>query len=248
MNDLVKVVESIGEIVMAINEGFRKFEAVLPILTQQQLQVFAKKKLKSTLQPFMDATKVEYTGELLIVEIDKDSWLANAVEEGADPFSMKETMLNSSKAKTSKMGFKYMSIPMEKVKNAPPGGTDKSAEWQAKINEVLTKPKFGLSQLKLKLDGSATMMQQVVSGSPPVKGLYRMQNFESASDVMGGKRPKNTQFIMFRTISNNPLSRSEWQHPGIKPARILNDLEMWLMETVEPLLERMISDEIDKVI
>jgi hypothetical protein len=248
MKDIVDAVEKIGEVVEAVQEGVRKFEAVLPVLTKQQLDVFAKKKLHSTLPDFLDATKVEYTGDLLIVEIDKDSWLANAVEEGADPFSMKETHLNSPKAKISKKGFRYMSIPMEKFKNAPSGGTDKSAMWQAKINEVLTKPKYGISQLKVKLDGSATMVQPVISGDPPVKGLYRMQNFDSPEAVMGKKKPRSTQFVMFRTISDNPASISEWQHPGLRPAKILDELQQWLEATVEPLLERMISDEIGKVI
>ena len=248
MKEILEAVEKVGEVVEAIQEGVRKFEAVLPVLTQQQLNVFAKKKLHGTLDAFMEGTKVEYTGDLLIVEIDKDNWMANAVEEGQDPFSMKETHLNSPKAKLSKAGFRYLSIPMEKIKNAPPGGTDKSAMWQAKINEVLNKPKYGLSQLKVKLDGSATMVQPVVSGDPAVKGLYRMQNFESVNDVMGKKRPKSTQFIMFRTMSDNPASLSQWNHPGIKPAKILDELQQWLEETVEPMLERMISDEMGKVV
>lgn len=249
MKELIDAIEKIGQVVEAVQEGFSKFEASLPLLTKQQLNVIAKKKLGGSLQNFMDATKVEYRENLLIVEIDPENWLANAVEEGADPFDMRKTLLMSPKAKMSKAGYKYMSVPIAQMKGKQPTeGSDKSAMWQSKINEVLTKPKFGLSQLKAKLDGSVTNVQPVTSGSPSIPGLYRVQSFDSMDSLVGKKKPSRSQYVLFRTISNNPAKLQGWQHPGIAPSHILRELELWLGSTVESLLDRMIEEELNKVL
>lgn len=197
----------------------------------------------------MNATKIEMRENLFIVEIDPENWLANAVEEGTDPFDMRKTLLTSPKAKTSKSGYKYMSIPIAQLKGKKPTeGSDKAAQWQAKINEVLNKPKFGISKLKAKLDGSVVSTQPVVSGNPALPGLYRVQTFDSMDSVAAKKRPVKSQYILFRTISENPAKAQGWQHPGIAPGKMLTELELWLGATAESLLAKMIEEEIQKVL
>src|SRR5690349_12278179 len=97
MDEFVKMAELTSNYVAAMRRGLDKFANMLPILTEQHMSKIADDKLNSTRDTFMDAVKVSMNNYVLVVELDKDNWLANAVESGADPFNMKETHLNGEK-------------------------------------------------------------------------------------------------------------------------------------------------------
>lgn len=251
MEELVKVAEYTVNYISALRRGLDKFTGMLPILTEQKIRSLAEDKLNSTRQEYLDAVNVSMVNYLLVVELDEDNWLANAVESGADPFNMKQTHLKSPKARWSKpdkktgVRYKYMRIPMGKKVGANPG-TEKGKALQKKINQVMMKPQFGLSRLKTMMDGSVIQSQQVMSSDPDLQGLYRVRQFSSAEEFHGGKRRPQWGLVLFRTMSEKPFT-SKWEHPGIKPANIFKETDNWLKAHAEDMLDTFLQNEIDSL-
>lgn len=251
MDELVKMAQYVEDYVDGIQRGFDKFVNMLPIMTQQHMRGLADERLHTTKSTFMGALDINVKDYLLVVELDEDDWLANAVETGADAFNMKETHLKSDKAKLSKpdkngISYRYMRIPIGKQKNGHPGGTEKSQALQAKINQVMQKPNLGAKRLKSMPDGSLVVSQPVMSSDPDLSGLYQVKKYTNAFDY-NAKKPVKGNLVMFRTISNNPLSKSDWEHPGIKPANIFRDTEAWLKNNIDGMLDMFIANELDKL-
>ena len=243
--------EYILNYVGAVRQGFEKFIQVLPVLTNQKINDLAADRLNSSRGAFLGAVKVNMSDYVLVIDLDKDDWLANAVETGADPFSMKEGLLRSSKAKYGKadkygVSWKYVRVPIGKKKDGEGGGTDKSKALQQKINQVMLQPAFGPRRLKQQTDGSVFESQRILTSDPDLKGLYRVRKFDNSKDVHNtNKRPKYG-LVMFRTVSERPGS-AEWKHPGIAPANILKDTEKWLNTNAEQMLDTFIGTEVEKI-
>jgi hypothetical protein len=252
MDEFVKMAELTSNYVAAMRRGLDKFAGMLPILTEQHMSKLADDKLNSTRDTFMDAVKVSMNDWVLIVELDKDNWLANAVENGADPFNMKETHLKGPKVRWSKpnkegISYKYLRVPIGKDPEAKPGGTDKSKKFQQKINEVMMKPQFGMKRLKSMMDGTVVESQQVMNSDPDLTGLYRVRQFESPEAYHAKKSKPKWNLVLFRTISEKPFTRSEWQHPGIRPAGIFKETQTWLQVNADAMLSTFLENEIDKI-
>lgn len=245
MKELLAQIEYMRNIANAISTGVEKFVRSVPLYTKQQLKAETRKRLNTTADHFTAHTKVKLTDYVLIVQLDRDDWLTNALESGVGAFDMKK-MLKSNRAKTSKAGFRYMSIPIGKSKDATPG-TEKGREFQKKINEVLAAPKFGMRKLSTLMNGTVVESQQILTSDPMIKGLYRTRQFESAEAYHSGRKKPAWQHVMFRTMSENPMSLSKWEHPGIKPANILRAVNTWLDLNLEPLLESFVAAEVKAV-
>lgn len=245
MQDLLQLAEYIKNYSDALKRGVEKFSKSLPILTQQHISQEARQKLNDTREEYLAAVKSKFVGTVLLVELDRDSWIANAVETGIDGFDMKANHLRSPKARTGKNGYRYIRIPIGKKKGSPGGSTPKSQEFQQKINEVLDRPKFGMKRLKGLMDGSVVESQAVMTDEPMLKGFYRVRQFETAQAYHSGRAKPAWQFVLFRTMTNNPAARSKWQHPGIKPVHIFRSTERWLESTVEGLAASFIQAEVD---
>lgn len=248
MKELFETIEYLNNYLQALQAGVNKFVSALPLYTKQHIAQEAKRKLHTTREAYLDAVNVRMDNYILVVELDKDSWIANAVETGADAFNMKKGLVNSSKAKVSKKGHRYLRVPINKDKNAP-GGTDKSQEYHAKLNEILLKPKFGLKTLKQQIDGSVVETQKILTNDKAMGGLYRTRSHKSAEAFHSGKSKPTWQYIMFRTVSENPISKTgaKWDHPGIKPVHIFRSTEQWLNNTIDSLLDSFIKSELDKI-
>lgn len=245
-DELTSIANYINDYAQAINKGFKSFMATLPVVTTSYIQNEVFKKLHKTAEPYMDAVQVNMAGDVLVVVIDKDSWLANAVENGVSGFDMKTSRLQSSKAKTSKDGFKYLSVPMGKEAGGSGGPSDKGKEIQQRINQVMNKPKFGMSQFKSLDNGQVAEMQQVFSENPNISipGLYRTRSFNGAAEAKGSNKPFG--LVLFRTMSDKPGS-APWMHPGIQAANILKDTNDWLDTHIPDMLMGYINHELDKV-
>ena len=232
----------------AIQSGIDRSIAALPILARQQLNTKARQKLHSTLGTYMDAIQTSISDYVFVVEIDKDSWMANAIEVGVSGFDMKKGLLNSDKAKTNSEGKKYIRIPMGKATNrkADTMGTEKAQEYQKLIEHVMRKPKFGNSKLKHSSDGTVIETQRLITDEPKLQGFVRFRKLESAKKFYSGKTQGIAfQHVMFRTVSENPSKTGAvWEHPGIKPAHLLKGLERDLPMIFETLLDTNIQQEL----
>jgi hypothetical protein len=244
LNDLVNWANKFAE---ALQTGFSKFMLSYPVIMSQQLKSIASRKLNSTRESYINAIQTKIVMEsVLVIELDKDAWLANAVEKGIAPYNMKETHLQSPKAKVSKEGFRYMIIPLGKDKSGGSASSSpKSQALREKIRAVLVKPQYGGKKMKQNMDGSVSTTEAVISNDPDIKGLHRVRQFQDSTQAASGQGGK-TSFVLFRVMSEKP-GTSTWDHPGIKATNAFRDLERFVAQTSGQMLMDMINTEISKI-
>ena len=246
MKELIEMADKVQAYVNAVDTGFNKFLQVLPDMVKQHLKLLAQRNLNTTREAYVDAIRSEMSQYLLVVNLDQDSWLANAVEQGVGAFSLKDGHLKSPKARISKAGFRYMYIPLGITKSQTTTPDNQLAlNFQQRIRDVLQRPKFGMKRLKQTIDGKVSTMEEVQVQDPDLSGIYRVTTFASAQAYATGKKG-TTQFLMFRTMSDKP-GTSVWEHPGIAPKNLFRELNMFVGATAGKLLESMINDEIAKI-
>ena len=246
MKELLALAEFADKYAQALQRGFEKFVSAYPVILQQQLKSIASRKLNSTKQQYIDAIQSHMASELvLVIELDKDAWLPNALEKGVPPFDMKKGHLESPKAKVSKSGYRYMIIPISKDKSGGSASSSpKSQELKEKIRNVLIKPKFAFRKLKLHMDGSVSTSEAVKTNDPDVKGLYRIRHYKNPA--MAEAKKGSTSYVMFRVMSEKPGS-AEWMHPGLPGVNCFRDLELFISQTFGPMMSDMIQAEISKI-
>lgn len=245
MSDLFSEIDKARKFADALEQGLHKFIGAVPALINQQIRALAQKNLNTTFDAYMDAISVRMEQYVLVVSLDPDNWLANAVESGVGEFDMKEGLLKSPKAKMSAKGHRYMHVPMSKSKNASPG-TEKGQQMQQKILDALNTKRFGASKIRPVGAGrpEVTEIQEVNPGGD-LGGLYRIRQFESAQSYIEKKQKPTWQYVLFRTVSENPESKTgaTWQHPGIKAQKLFPEAEKWAVQTLPAILETFIEQE-----
>lgn len=169
--------------------------------------------------------------EDLTGEVFSNCPYADLIENGQAPRDMKEGLLNSPKAKMSKSGNRYITIPF---RHGTPGSTGlrpmpKRIYDQAKQlgysrrNGLLQKAWGLLTTGKWKkytwggrLGNDQTGRTSHISPHPGAG--YTQKTGHYAGMVKMGQ-PGHTQYLTFRRVSDNSDPRS-WQHPGVKPKPI----------------------------
>lgn len=247
MNNLLSLAEFLKNYANAIDIGFNKFVQSSPVFVKQHIEKLAKRKLSSTRDAYIEAVKSKLSKNVLVVELDRESWIANAVESGISDFDMKAGHLKSPKAKMSKKGYRYMVIPIGKDPSISPK-TEKGQEFQQKVKQALAQKKFGIKKLKADVNGGVFETQEVLS-DVGLDGFYRYRKFESIDSYHQNKNKKQQwQYVLFRVMSENPESKSKWQHPGIQPVHIFKETERFFNENATKMIEGFIDAEIEKII
>lgn len=217
-----------------------------PLLVRQEFAAQARKNLKTSMQEYMASLDIKLLDMVVVVDLDKTSWLANAVENGADSWNMKETHLNGPNVKYSKQGHKYTRVPLPAYKDkALAAGTDKAQSLQEKITAALKDPAFSTPRISQNRDGSLMVVEKLITADPALKGMIRTSSFKSMDDLSAGKSPRNMQYTLFRTISQNPTSLSQWIHPGVKPRKLFPKVQGWAESTLTDLLVDIIKTEME---
>ena len=245
MDEFIEILQHLENYVKAIEVGFTKFIQYLPIAAEQHIHNQANQLLNSTKDNYVLAVSSKVSESLLVVTLNADNWLANAVESGVGAFEMKPGHLASSKIHVSAEGHRYIRIPMGQSASRVTSGTDKGREFQKRILDVIGQKKFGIRKLSINMDGSVASQEQVL-GDPGIGGLYRVQKFESAESFHGRGMPTATQYILFRTMSDKP-GTSDWKHPGIKPVYIFRETESWLGSVIEAMAVGFIEAELKRI-
>lgn len=246
MNEFIDMIKDIAAYVGAVETGVQKFLSSVPLITKQHISTLARNKLQSSRETYLNALKVDMTNYVLVFELDEDDWLANAVEDGAPGWDMKKTHLKGPKVKTSKKGFKYRVIPMEKTKGYKPG-TEKGEAYQEKIEQALKNlPTLGVGAKKLQvlMGGKVRESQKINSLDPMLGGFYRTREFASKEEFHAGKKKPKWQYVMFRVMSENPSQKDKWLHPGVQPSYILRETETWIDANFPKMLEKAIDQEL----
>lgn len=248
MTDFFKQIETMLKFSQAIEAGVEKTIASLPIIARQQINSKARNKFHSTLETYMDAVQTKFDQNFFIIELEKDNWLANALEVGKSPYDMKNGLLNSPKAKMGKDGKRFIHIPIQKdaKRKSHTMGTEKAQEYQRLIEHVMRKPKYGASSVQHKADGTVIESQKLMTSEPKLQGMYRFRKLDSARTLFGGKTQGIPfQHVMFRTVSENPSKTgATWEHPGFSGANIFKAVERELPLIFETLLDQNIQSEL----
>lgn len=240
--DLQKVLEYTD----AVITGVEKFIGFVPTMIDQHIKTLANKRLGNTKQNFLDAVSMSVESDYLVVVLDPENWLANAVEDGADSFDMKQTHLRSPRAKTSKSGHKYMVIPIRRGKSTKPSGTEKSQMYQQAMNEALQRPRYGPRNVQIMPTGEVMVTQKLITENPLVKGTVRNRRYKSVKDYHEGTGLLSSQHVTFRVMSEKQ-GADKWVHPGIKPASIFKDTEFWFYTVADESLQKFIENEIERL-
>lgn len=247
MDNLLSLAEFLKNYVNAIDIGFKKFVQSSPVFIRQHIERLARKKLQTTRDAYIEAVKTQLTNNVLVVELDRDSWIANAVESGIGSFDMKAGHLKSNKAKISKKGYRYMVIPIGQDPNRM-AKTDSGKEFQQKVKQALSLKKFGIKKLRADVNGTVFETQEVLSDNG-LDGFYRYRKYDSIESYHENKNKKGQwQYVLFRVMSENPDSKSTWQHPGIQPVHIFRETERFINENAAKMIEGFIDAEIEKII
>jgi hypothetical protein len=268
MQELIQAVAFLQSYVAALSNALDNTVLMLPGLVRQHIETEARNKLTTSRDEYISALSVKMDNYVLIAELDEENWLACAVEKGASGWDMNQTHLKSSKAKVSKSGYRYLTIPIGKEVGGKAGPSKRSQDIQKKINEVMKRPTFktdklggSVNRLHTKLGGlympgiypggQIVQSQQIDTGSDPdISGLYRTRVFANSEEYYQKQSSKKGMpkwnLVMFRTMSENPLSK-HWLHPGISGVHLLQTAEAWTWGIVERLLEENIKKELQKI-
>ena len=245
-----EIAEQFGELKDKVEQVLYLAVKRLAVTTHAEVQQLAENNLHSTKKIYLDAIDIrngngfkELAPGLWVVDLNESAmW----IEEGQEPHSMKEGLL-AKNAKTSKDGYRYKSIPFKHSK----AQDLQTTQEKDLVNEI----RGHLKKQKISFEGIETD----ASGKPRLGRLHRMnipskrlkpyhvapplQNLSIyQSKTKEGKIRRDV--ITFRTVSENPNSKSKWFHPGVKPPRKFMDkaleiaMRRWESEILPDILSR----------
>jgi hypothetical protein len=244
--DISDFIEYVIKYTQAVQAGVDRFIEFLPIMIRGHMAALAQQRLHSTKQRFLDAVRFQADKEVLVCTMDKDDWLALAVETGVPEFDMKDRLKTSPKAKTAKDGHKFMVIPIGPLSKAGPGSnTEKGQTYQSLIAQTLTRPKYGKEKVKVNMNGTVDTIREVVAKDQRVNGMYQVRKYANNMARESGQSPLSSKTVMFRVMSDK--QDGKWIHPGIKAANIFKDTQVWINGVMESTLESFIQEELKSI-
>ncbi len=204
--------------------------------------------LQSSKRDYIDSIQpVESRPGLRLISLV--GWLANAVENGKDPWRLRDTLLNAG-ARVSKAGWRYRAIPFRHSTpgakthqaGAPMGSRLGPTAYQSKGTAgVMTRGEahqFGvglykiakrLGQRRYKHKRGASSAQMVQERITAAQGGPKLAPWHSAGIYTGmqkGGAPGHKGYTTFRMISENPEIKdagSKWIHPGISARHLVRE-------------------------
>jgi hypothetical protein len=218
----------------------------------EQAKVYAMSRLDTTARQYTDALEFSQVAPgIFSVGLREE---AKHLEEGYGGFDMKPGLLKNAK-KVSKLGFRYRSIPMEQKGKGKPGttrgdmlrdlrtlrkafgdkGITKNASGKAILGKALTFNRNSLGRWSASGAGAGALPKQELGQMPiheNLSGVVKYQ-FQYKSGKVG------SQFVVFRTVSENPNAKGKWKHPGFGGIRAFNDLENWVIRQLETKLREL---------
>lgn len=184
--------------------------------------------LKQTKKEYQESIYIEKIEGAGTVIVGLKGWLPNAIEQGIEPFDMKEGFKNSSKRKFKKDGGWYLTIPF---RFGTPGIVGESEIFSNIMPEEVYKA--ALSELrgssKKQLSAKSLPAEFQVKGvRPEVKNNTTGKIFEAyqhKASIYEGMRRSNKEhhghYMTFRRVSDRS-DENAWIHTGIEPRNLMN--------------------------
>lgn len=238
-------------------DGLRKAAAGLAAQIHGRLVKTAGQKLHSRREMYVNALKLTpVNNDVWVVSLDaKARW----IEDGQSPHNMLDDLLSSPKAKRAKDGSSYVVVPFDHgpgkgVTNAPQaeqdlvstlksefkkrgipfGKLEKEPGGQARLGKVRsfdimtgpTKTHNGPGQGH----GPIGAVRQGPTGIPFLQGVRVYQ--AEVADAQGKKSVKKS-IVTFRVASSKHVGQDRWNHPGLDPVNLFDDVVEWAQSVWE---------------
>jgi hypothetical protein len=179
--------------------------------------------------------------------------MANNVEFGMAPFDMKAVRpgwLGGGKAKVSKTGKKYVTIPFRhpsaaSVSRGNPRDFYSGKALKSSVHRDLVKTvkSYGLDRMlrtgNRVIEGPVRRAPNRPEIHPYMRGLTRVQKAKD-SFTPTGKQRGSSQLLTWRIMSETSPPDS-WLHPGLEAANIRKEVERYVDDEVTKLVERTFS-------
>lgn len=212
----------------------------------------------------LNTTAEQYINALEFTQIGPGIWVVGLLEEaehlekGYPGFDMRPGLLKNAK-KTSKLGYKYRSIPMAQ-KSTGKGkagttsgdmrndlkklrsifgdkGTTKGPDGKALLGKVLSFKRDSVGRWNMVghqpgMENKDTGQIAMSEGSEYGKNLSGVTKYQYKGK--GGR--VSSQFIVWRTVSENPKYKDSWQHPGFNGIHAFEELNDFAYSTLEKKL------------
>lgn len=191
-------------------------------------------KLHHRLPAFLSALRQEEEEGAYLVILDKSAaW----IEDGMQPHDMLADLLRSPKAKTSKSGTRYISIPFEHASTAPPGRPVAASNLADAIRHELKQR--GLSATKIERDSQGRPLLGKLHTLTGVMGSrgWSASGRRHAAPLLEGlgiyqhptksKAGATRSLVTYRTASSSQEGTGAWQHPGLEPAHVMEAAAEW---------------------
>ena len=186
----------------------------------------ARQRLRSTAKAYISSIgPIEIRRGTATIRLRNDTpegKLANALEQGAEPYDLKKGLLKSSKVRRTKDGKPYIHVPFQ-LKT--PGGGARGAS-----PPVMPRPVYRLAsqlgigqQLKLPKKYEDYGMKTRLSADLKKWGHYTWKSspYQGIVKIPAVKGPGST-YMTFRTVSKNS-DPSSWIHPGFRAKNCIEE-------------------------
>ena len=175
-------------------------------------------------------------GTAIVHEVQLVGRMPNNFEFGMAGFDMKAVRpgwLGGAKAKTSKDGSKYVSIPFRHsttMSNLYSGKAALTRTHEIRGHVAWAARRYGLNKMtrvgkKIKT-GPTGRIPKTATVHPYLRGLTRYQT-KTKGITKSGKERGSSTLVTFRTMSEKS-DPGAWIHPGITGAKILPIVERWV--------------------
>lgn len=254
----IALAEQAGQITQEAAAAVNQIAQETAIDAHEQAKIYAKARLNTTADQYIAALSFnQISSNIWSVTLDES---AEHLESGYGKFDMKPGLLKNAK-KISKKGFKYRSIPMEQKGKGKAGttagdlksdlkrlrgvfgdkGISKGADGKPILGKTLT---FKRDQVgRWSMEGAAgTGIERRESGQIAMSnssdfgrnlsGVVKYQYKHASGKVA-------SQFIVYRTVSENPNSASKWIHGGFAGIHAFKDLEQWVHDQLNKRLREL---------
>jgi uncharacterized protein YwbE len=195
---------------------------------------------------------VKSLGTSPIFEIQLVGTMPNNFEFGMSPFDMKGVRpgwLGGSKARTAKDGHKYVIIPFRHSKSSDArlgysGKAKAVSDPDLKTQLRAATKKYGLDRMMRTatgkvVEGSVARIPAKAPVHPYLQGLTRIQKGNSGT-TKTGKQTGAGGLMTWRVMSENSPA-SSWQHPGVKAANLLPEVEAWVDKELDKVIETILG-------
>jgi hypothetical protein len=235
-----KITVNVDEIAQQLNKKkeeilsqTKKAVKGLAIASHAHVLELAGDKLKSLQSKYKDAVDFEQVDDnLFVVSLSKEAmW----IEKGHGAWSMYDKLSSSPKAKTSKEGHKYLTIPFEHSKK-PSEQSAKAREITDQVKSFLKKEKIPYKKIEYNPDGSPKMglihKFDIKSAKPSEKAKFpTLQGVAiyQRKDKETGKIKKD--IMTFRVVSEKNKGDGRWEYQPREGVNIFEETYKWAINT-----------------